>query len=312
MDSAGRYGFGEKKSTSDYVHAGILFWQAVALVPGSIAFWLSGWSAFYVVYLTPPQVNEKDVPGKKSSIHNPLVMNTICISVPVLITTYFMGFGIALFVKLKQTIETYELLELTLNQLSVQWKPNDPMTVENNTRLFSIITSLTEKADQLFHMAQAEIAGWAAVSVFIILFYITSAIASARLVKKSMLFASGKQWVDQRSESRDDLKEPINPSCSKDSNSAVLTSSTLGKPSRNCASNLQRLQRSYYYIYISCILMTVFLGLNFATNVTYLAKMRMVVIETQWQARLAHLETWTIALLSSSLFLKSLMMTMWS
>jgi hypothetical protein len=127
-------------------------------------------------------------------------------------------------------------------------------------------------------MAQAEIAGWAAVSVFIILvgiyfswddfffflswltpfntsctwliifcekFYITSAIASARLVKKSMLFASGTQWVDQRSESRDDLKEPINPSCSKDSNSAVLTSSTLGKPSRNCASNLQRLQRSY-------------------------------------------------------------------
>jgi hypothetical protein len=47
----------------------------------------------YNSYLTPPQVKEKDVPGKKSSIHNPLVMNTICISVPVLITTYFMGCG---------------------------------------------------------------------------------------------------------------------------------------------------------------------------------------------------------------------------
>ncbi|PLW55215.1 hypothetical protein PCANC_03300 [Puccinia coronata f. sp. avenae] len=144
-----------------------MFSHAVALVPGAIAFWLSGWSAFYVVYLAP-KADAEDSSPKKISIHNPWVMNTICISVPVLITTYFCGIGIALLAKIKQAIDTIELAISTLNKLSLDWKPNDPMSVQNNARLFNVLTSLTIEANQLINLVQAEGASWAVVSIFII------------------------------------------------------------------------------------------------------------------------------------------------
>jgi hypothetical protein len=86
----------------------------------------------------------------------------------VLITTYFCSVGIALFVKLKQTIDTIGLVTSTLKQLSVDWKPNDPMSAKNNARFFNVLTSLTVEGNHLMKLVQAEGTGWAVVSIFII------------------------------------------------------------------------------------------------------------------------------------------------
>ncbi|PLW10533.1 hypothetical protein PCANC_21118 [Puccinia coronata f. sp. avenae] len=306
-----------------YIEAGTMFWHTVALVPGAIAFWLGGWSAFYVVYLAP-KANARDSTPEKISIHHPVVLNTICISVPVLITTYFCSVGIALFVKLKQTIDTIGLVTSTLKQLSVDWKPNDPMSAKNNARFFNVLTSLTVEGNHLMKLVQAEGTGWAVVSIFIIAFYIGNAIASGRLVKRSMLIATGsKKLVDHESEFQEESKETINSqgkthldshlesqAASRGSAHFSSQATKRGSTYQNPAS-MRKLQRTYYYLYISCVLMTLFMGLNFAYSITYVTKLRSIIFDIKWQERLIDLITSTTVLLSFSLFLQSFMLMIW-
>ncbi|WAR59449.1 hypothetical protein PtB15_11B89 [Puccinia triticina] len=295
-------------SVPDSVRAGMMFWHAVALVPGYIAFWLCGWGAFYVVYLAPGRPNKKSTSSKKSPIEHSLVLNTICISIPVFITVYFFIIGILMTFKLRQTISTYKLVTLTLNQLSTQWKANDPMRFKNNKRLFDIFTTLSEEVNQMISVAQAEAFGGAAVSIVMITFYVVTVLATSRLVKTSILIASGRKSVFQSSESPVESRETLR------SSTATRDSKTKSELPRNTFTNyisLTRLQRSYYFIIISCGIMAVALGLNFSTNIFFALKMKVMVIETKWQAVLIDLVTGTTVTLSLSLFLQSLMLSIW-
>ncbi|KAA1068892.1 hypothetical protein PGT21_004974 [Puccinia graminis f. sp. tritici] len=298
------------QSTPDVVHAGVVFWHAVALVPGSTAFWLSGWGAFYVVYLAPGQANSGRSPHKKNIIQHPLVMNTICISIPVLIAGYFLFVGIAMFIEIKQVINTYELVTLRLNQLSVGWKPNDPTSLENNRILFDIFITLSEKTNRLISMAQAEALGWATVSITMIAFYISTTIATVKLLKNSLLMAGRCQSVYQKPDPQEKSKESLNSSTASKTRDCESKSNLSGYIFKNYLS-LTRLQRSYYFIYISCGIMAIVLGLNFTTSVLFAIKMKTLIQETQWQARLIDLITCTTVMLSFSLFLQSLMLSIW-
>jgi len=70
-------------------HETSLFWLAVAFVPGFMGFWWSGWSSFYALFLTPTHASRSNH-GRIARIYqSPILMNTLCIGVPVLISLFF-------------------------------------------------------------------------------------------------------------------------------------------------------------------------------------------------------------------------------
>jgi hypothetical protein len=105
---------------------------------------------------------------KKSFIRHPIFMNTICIGVPVVVATYFVIVGITMAVELKQIINSYNLLWTTLDQLSVLWKPDDPLNNAKNRTLFKLFETLLGQVSQVSALAQKETFGWAVVSISMI------------------------------------------------------------------------------------------------------------------------------------------------
>ncbi|WAQ89247.1 hypothetical protein PtA15_10A671 [Puccinia triticina] len=294
---------------SPVTHASIIFWYAIAIVPDAAAFWWGGWGAFYLVFLSPTRLETVQSKRKIPFIHQPLFMNTICLGVPVGFATYFLSVGTKMAVELKQIIELYNLLLRTLGELSALWKPDDPLHSENNQILFNILEALSKKSTQISYLAQTETYGWAVVSVSTIAFYLGATIAAGKLLKHTLLIATGEKVLGEKPAHQGKSSGFLNQSIST-IDSKVARSEEFKPTFVQCPSTL-RLKRGYYFIYISCAIMFAVLGLNVCISIIFALKTKMVLVETYWQIRLLTMICCTSVLLSFSLFLQSLMLLLW-
>ncbi|KAA1100137.1 hypothetical protein PGT21_030228 [Puccinia graminis f. sp. tritici] len=291
------------------IHASTIFWYAISIVPDAAAFWWGGWAAIYLVYFSPTRSDIEHSNRRRSFIHHPLFMNTICIGVPVVIAIFFLVIGITMAVELRKIIDSYNLLSKTLDQLSALWKPDDPLNHEKNKMLFNIVKSLLGRSLRISSLARRDNYGWTAVSISTISFYLASTIAAGQLLKRTLLIATGKKplWEKQCA-SHTKRGGYLNQSISTVTSKAE---SEVTKPMFVICNSTQRLQRGYHFIYISCVIMLAVLGLNICISVILALKTKVVLIQTDWQIRLLVMISSTSVLLSFTLFLQSLMLLVW-
>ncbi|PLW39615.1 hypothetical protein PCASD_08799 [Puccinia coronata f. sp. avenae] len=119
-------------------------------------------------------------------------MNTACIGVPVLMSSFFIIIGAILSAKHRRVGEAYDVLLNSLNQFSDLWKPNDPKRFDNNERLFDIFKSILAEGSQILSLLQIMAIGWAIIAVFIIMFYIGTAISVGKVTQRTMRMANGQ------------------------------------------------------------------------------------------------------------------------
>ncbi|KAA1078244.1 hypothetical protein PGT21_031580 [Puccinia graminis f. sp. tritici] len=292
------------------LHASCLFWFAVSFVPGFIGFWLSGWSAFYVLFLSPTH-DAGAIRRPQRIIHHPIFMNIMCIGIPVLMSGFFATIGILMTMKHKRVGDTFEAIIVKLDELSNSWQPNNPQTAENNQSLMDMMESLLSEGSGIFDLLQLMAIGWATIAMFIIMFYIGTTISVGKVTKRTMAIANGKTTLmkisskyllpkskDVISESRDDLDSTDETACSQ-------TAPELSPSFRNSVS-ANSIQRNLFFIRISCGLMIIALGFNFCTSLIVVVKIRSLLIETYWQVTLSSLIAVTCVLLSLSLLIQSL------
>jgi len=293
-------------------HETCLFWLAVAFVPGFMGFWWSGWSAFYALFLTPTHASHSNHGRIARMYQSPILMNTLCIGLPVLISLFFITLGVSLSTSHAKLEETYSTFIKQLLHLSEIWKPNDPNTVDNNQHLFDALQRIITGAKKTLHTLQITAIGWAITSMIIIAFYVVNAISVGKVTRRTLRMATGKATLltytakDTKSLSQlrtsgcdDELEskaESNHPQVSQPSQPSVMMKSV---------SSLS-LQRTLYLLRASCGLMVISLGFNFCISIIFVVKAHLFLKETYWQITLASDITIACIVVSFSLFLQSL------
>ncbi|PLW17900.1 hypothetical protein PCANC_03356 [Puccinia coronata f. sp. avenae] len=293
------------------LHASCLFWFAVSWVPGFIGFWWSGWSAFYVLFLTPTHTASS---GKYTRLfYHPILMNTVCIGVPVLMSSFFIIIGAILSSKHKRVGQAYDVLLTSLHQFSDFWKPNDPSRFNNNEHLFNVFQSILVEGSQILYLLQIMAVGWAVIAVCIIMFYVATAISVGKVTQRTMMMAKGRgrfpKFRSQPTLSMSSLTasgrhDNVDSKTKADHYPGSTPSYQAGAMKNPSFLNIER---NLYFLRTSCGLMTVSLGFNFCTSLVFANKIPTLLIETTWQVTLSSLITGSCVLLSFSLFVQSLM-----
>ncbi|POW22650.1 hypothetical protein PSHT_01066 [Puccinia striiformis] len=320
------------RSSFPGLHASCLFFFAVSFVPGFVGFWLSGWSAFYVLFFTPNQDTRGE--RRKTIFHHPRFMNTICIGIPILVSCFFSIIGVILTVKHLRIGSAFEELMTDLHQFTIDWKADNPTTFDNNQRL-------------ILKLAQLMAIGWATLSILIIMFYLGTTISIGIVTKRTMAIATGraKLFKDISSQdllSRDKSKLHMGGSQDLSDLNAASTEESLATSAKHrhinrqsiSTINIQRakyIQRTLYFLRTSCGVMMIAMGFNLCTSLIFVHKARALLDElsrsshlhrhvkytklifhifhdilnsTQWQATLATLLMVTCLLISLSLLIQ--------
>ncbi|WAQ86805.1 hypothetical protein PtA15_7A534 [Puccinia triticina] len=266
------------------LHASCLFWFAASFVPGFIGFWLSGWSAFYVLFLSPVHSTGSSG-GRKRILYHPVFMNAMCWGVPVLISCFFTVIGIVMTVKHKRVRDAYEVLFTRLHQLAEDWKPNNPQTLNDNQHLVNIMEFLLAEGSRIFDLLQLMAIGWATTAVVIITFYIATMITIGKVTQRTMSIANGRSTLFQHS-SKNLLSKPKNliSESHDDLNSKAETDYSLvtlsTKPAFRNSVSANSIQRNLFFIRTSCGLMVIALGFNICTSLIFVAKIRALLIQS--------------------------------
>ncbi|KNZ47483.1 hypothetical protein VP01_636g7 [Puccinia sorghi] len=142
---------------------------------GFIGFWWSGWSSFYALLLTPTHASRSNHGRIVRMYQSPLLMNTVCIGVPVLISLFFITIGVSMAASHCKVEEAYRTSLIQLRHLSEIWNPNDPNTLNNNRHLFDILQRLLARSDETLHI-----------------FHIGSTISVARVTRRISRMATGR------------------------------------------------------------------------------------------------------------------------
>ncbi|KAI9613689.1 hypothetical protein KEM48_003688 [Puccinia striiformis f. sp. tritici PST-130] len=273
------------------LHASCLFFFAVSFVPGFVGFWLSGWSAFYVLFFTPNQDTRGE--RRKTIFYHPRFMNTICIGMPILVSCFFSIIGVILTVKHLRIGSAFEELMTDLHQFTIDWKADNPTTFDNNQRLVNLMEYLLLQGSQILKLAQLMAIGWATLSILIIMFY---------------LGTHDFHWdIEAACGGSQDLSD-LNAASTEES---LATSAKHRHINRQSIStiNIQRakyIQRTLYFLRTSCGVMMIAMGFNLCTSLIFVHKARALLDDTQWQATLATLLMVTCLLISLSLLIQSL------
>ncbi|KAH9466057.1 hypothetical protein Pst134EA_013904 [Puccinia striiformis f. sp. tritici] len=302
------------------LHASCLFFFAVSFVPGFVGFWLSGWSAFYVLFFTPNQDTRGE--RRKTIFYHPRFMNTICIGMPILVSCFFSIIGVILTVKHLRIGSAFEELMTDLHQFTIDWKADNPTTFDNNQRLVNLMEYLLLQGSQILKLAQLMAIGWATLSILIIMFYLGTTISIGIVTKRTMAIATGraKLFKDISSQdllSRDKSKLHVGGSQDLSDLNAASTEESLATSAKHrhinrqsiSTINIQRakyIQRTLYFLRTSCGVMMIAMGFNLCTSLIFVHKARALLDDTQWQATLATLLMVTCLLISLSLLIQSL------
>jgi len=289
-----------------------LFWFAVSFVPGFIGFWWSGWSSFYALLLTPTHASRSNHGRFARMYQSPILMNTLCIGVPVLISLFFITIGVSLSTSHAKVEKAYATFLIQLGYLSEIWKPNDPNTADNNRHLFDILRPVLAGGREILHTFELMAIGWAITAMMIITFYIGNAISIGKVTRRTLRMATGRATIltyaakDTKSVSQlhtsgcDDELE-----LKAESNHPQFSQPPQPSGIMKSVSSLS-LQRNLYLLRASCGLMVISLGFNFCISIMFVIKARLILIETYWQITLASNMMMACIVLSFSLFVQSL------
>ena len=119
-------------------------------------------------FLTPTHASHSNHGRIARMYQSPILMNTLCIGLPVLISLFFITLGVSLSTSHAKLEETYSTFIKQLLHLSEIWKPNDPNTVDNNQHLFDALQRIITGAKKTLHTLQITAIGWAITSMIII------------------------------------------------------------------------------------------------------------------------------------------------
>jgi len=269
-------------------------------------------SAFYALFLTPTHASHSNHGRIARMYQSPILMNTLCIGLPVLISLFFIALGVSLSTSHAEVEDAYSTFIKQLLHLSEIWKPNDPNTVDNNRYLFDALRRIITGARKTLHTLQIMAIGWAITSVIIITFYVVNAISVGKVTRRTLKMATGratlltytakdtKSLIQLRTSGCDDelesKAESNHPQVSQPSQPSVMIKSV---------SSLS-LQRTLYLLRASCGLMVISLGFNFCISIIFVIKAHFILKQTYWQITLATDITIGCIVLSFSLFLQSL------
>jgi len=293
-------------------HETSLFWLAVAFVPGFMGFWWSGWSSFYALFLTPTHASRSNH-GRIARIYqSPILMNTLCIGVPVLISLFFITLGVSLGTSHAKVEDAYSTFIKQLLHLSEIWEPNDPNTVDNDRHLFDAMRRILTGASKTLHTLQIMAIGWAITAVIIITFYVVNAISVGKVTRRTLKMATGRATIlTYAAKDTKSVSQLHTSGCDDELQSKAesnhLQVSPPSKPSgmMKSVSSLS-LQRNLYLLRASCGLMVISLGFNFCVSIIFVIKSPLILKETYWQITLASNSVIGCMVLSFSLFVQSL------
>jgi len=288
-------------------HETCMFWLGVAFAPGLIGFWWSGWSSFYALLLIPTHASHSNHGRIARMYQSPILMNTVCIGVPVLISLFFITIGVSLSTSHAKVEKAYATFLIQLSHLSESWKPNDPNTVDNNRHLFDTLQPLIAGAGKILHTFEIMAIGWAITAMMIIAFYIGNAISVGKVTRRTLRMATGRATIlTYASKDTKSVSQLRTSGCDDELESKAESNHQPSQPSgiMRSVSSLS-LQRNLYLLRASCGLMVISLGFNFCISIIFLIKSRLILKETYWQITLASNSTIGCILLSFSLFVQS-------
>ncbi|KNZ55476.1 hypothetical protein VP01_2667g2 [Puccinia sorghi] len=285
------------------LHATCLFWIAVSCVPGFIGFWWSGWSAFYALFLTPTHASRSSHGQIARTYHNPILMNVVCMGVPVLISLFFIIIGIFLTAKHEKAGEIYATFSIQLRHLSETWKPNDPNTVDNNRRLSALLQRLLSEAGEILHTLQCMAIGWAITAITIVTvwlrwpnkfmtrtnlmtpfstllskFYVGTAISVGKVTQRTLKMATGRATLITYASKDTKSVSQLDSSGLDDGLELRVESNHFQVSQPSHPSGIKKsvsalsLRRNLYLLRASCGLMVIYLGFNFCISIIIATK----------------------------------------
>ncbi|KAA1087143.1 hypothetical protein PGT21_023665 [Puccinia graminis f. sp. tritici] len=247
------------------------FWFTLSHLPGIMGFWFASWSALYLVLLCP-QRSEVNPTSKKNPVWDPILMNVLCIGVPILLVIIFSVLGIILSIQNHDLSTNLRFLRITLAQLATMWTPEvpqiDPQTIQLFAKPLDILIQTTRR---LIRSYQVIAFSWAIMSMLMLIFYSVTMAAIWRILHNTIKVASGKaplmiklekefenheakQTIDSTT-AEHGLKTLPKPACSSPPLSDIPTKEI--NPGLAC-----QLRRNFYFLSVSCTLMATCLVCN--------------------------------------------------
>ncbi|KNZ52440.1 hypothetical protein VP01_3574g1 [Puccinia sorghi] len=262
-------------------HETSLFWLALSFAPGFIGFWWSGWSSFYALRVVMT-LNS----SFSRMYQSPMLINTLCIGVPVLISLFFITIGASLAASHRQMEEAYATFLLQLRHLSEVWKPNDPNTVKNNRHLYDTLQSLLAGASEILHRLELMAIGWAITAMTIIIFYIGTAISVGKVTRRTLKMATGRATF--LTYAAKDAKPDGELPTSRYDDELELKAQSNHPQDSQVSQPSGIMKKKLFYLHLatisdllrtSCGLMVISLGFNFCISIIFVIKARLIFIE---------------------------------
>jgi len=241
-----------------------------------------------------------------SVLRNPLLMNIVCIGIPIFITIFYSVLAALFFSKHRFIIRKIQVLERTLNELSSGWRPNDPIAFDHNSSLFGLIEEVLRGGNQLFSLFTSMTISWTIISILLMTFFTATTIAVSGLMYNSLQVASGNKSALSTS-----LLSKI--ACVSSCDLLETTPASIIPPpefevkmmSPGHLLRVRRLRRDYFALLANYILVTSALALVSAFGVLLTIRARMILQGNQALAPVVLLAG-NSSLISVALFLQTL------
>ncbi|KAG0139679.1 hypothetical protein CROQUDRAFT_111495 [Cronartium quercuum f. sp. fusiforme G11] len=265
----------------------VSMWLVVLYVPGFFGFWFSGWSALYV-YILSSAKRGKQAGGSKHFLPHPLLLNTFCIGVPIVVMIVAFGYGITSLFSFHSQFEAFARFVFTVQSLAAHWTPpNSPAArlIDYNTLLDVFIPFRQTSRIFLEHLRDACLA-W---SFF---FYTVTLALLLRLMKRSLNIVS-QPAVDFAT---------VGDTEKGHSESTFLTQYHEAIKTAHLA---KKLRRKYLFLVVRCSLVTLLLLWYVATGLILSIKVEEILFIPAWRVTAIYLIVFSAAFPSGSLLLQS-------
>ncbi|WAR57486.1 hypothetical protein PtB15_8B536 [Puccinia triticina] len=241
------------------------FWFTLSHLPGIMGFWFASWSALYLVLLCP-QRYEISPTSKKNSVWGPLVMNWLCIGLPILLVLFFCVLGVVLIMQTHNLSANLTILKSTLAELDSMWTPVQQLEPRTIELLSYPLENLFQTTRHLIQCYQSIAFSWAIMSMLMLSFYCITMAAIWKILHNTLMVASGKAPVMVKIEKEIEKQNESIGSAIEDITQVKRHVSSIPLPDEprkvlNPALASQ-LRRNYYFLSVSCTLMATSLACN--------------------------------------------------
>ncbi|KAH9814906.1 hypothetical protein DFH28DRAFT_286155 [Melampsora americana] len=272
----------------------VSMWLVVSYVPGFFGFWLSGWSALYIYILSPGKAAKRNRSSKKIITH-PLLLNTLCIGVPIVVLFVASGYGIASFFFFRSEREAFVNLISTFEDLSAHWTP--PTTINRHIdydTLMSVASPFHQTSQSFLTHFRTACLIWSIFLIIAVLFYTITVVLLLKLMKKSI--AVSRETAVGPSLDFEMDKGHSEATCLTDDRATIPILQA------------QKLRKKYLFLVVRCMLVTLLLLWYVVTGLILSIKAEEILITPTWRVTSAWVIVFSAAFLSLSLLIQSCQM----